>query len=124
STASTNDNGYYEFKNLRKKGSYQLTAQHVSMQKKTVEVNVNTGDVNADLTLADRAYFLEPLEVKSIRATEKAPFAKTNITKQEIEKINQGQDLPMLLSQTPSVVVNSDAGNGIGYTAMRIRGSD
>jgi len=124
STTSTDDDGYYEFKNLRKKGTYQLTAQHVSMQKKTVEVNVNAGEVKADIVLADRAYFLEPLEVKSIRAPEKAPFAKTNITRQEIEKSNQGQDLPFLLSQTPSVVVSSDAGNGIGYTGIRIRGSD
>src|SRR6187399_1605353 len=68
--------------------------------------------------------FLQPVEILSIRAAEKAPFAKTNISKSEIEKNNTGQDLPFLLNQTPSVVVNSDAGNGVGYTGIRIRGSD
>ncbi|UEG48685.1 TonB-dependent receptor [Ferruginibacter lapsinanis] len=68
--------------------------------------------------------FLQPIEVSAVRATEKAPFAKTNLSKKEIEKNNIGQDLPFILNQTPSVVVNSDAGNGVGYTNFRVRGSD
>ena len=68
--------------------------------------------------------FLPPIEVTAIRAGEKAPFAKTNLTKKEIAKNNLGQDLPMLLNQVPGVVVNSDAGNGVGYTGIRIRGTD
>lgn len=64
------------------------------------------------------------VEVKALRANATAPFSKTNIRKPEIEKQNLGQDLPFLLNQTPSVVVNSDAGNGIGYTGIRIRGTD
>jgi iron complex outermembrane receptor protein len=67
---------------------------------------------------------LENIEITSIRAADMAPFTKTNISKKEIEKVNLGQDLPFILNQTPSVVVNSDAGNGIGYTGIRIRGSD
>lgn len=67
---------------------------------------------------------LLPVEVRAVRAGSTAPFAKTNISKSEIQKQNLGQDLPFLLSQTPSVVVNSDAGNGIGYTGIRIRGTD
>jgi len=67
---------------------------------------------------------LENIEITSIRAAAKAPFTKTNISKQQIEKINLGQDLPFILGQTPSAVVNSDAGNGVGYTGIRIRGSD
>ena len=68
--------------------------------------------------------FLEPIEVTAIRAGVKAPFTKTNLSKKDIEKNNLGQDLPFLLNQTPSVVVNSDAGNGVGYTGIRIRGTD
>jgi iron complex outermembrane recepter protein len=71
----------------------------------------------------DTAY-LQPIEVTAIRAGEKAPFAKTNLTREEIAKNNLGQDLPFLLSQTPSAVVNADAGNGVGYTDIRIRGTD
>jgi iron complex outermembrane receptor protein len=67
---------------------------------------------------------LPPLEVRAIRASERAPFAKQNISKGEIQKNNLGPDLPFLLNQTPSVVVQSDAGNGIGYTGIRIRGTD
>ncbi len=68
--------------------------------------------------------FMQPVEVTAIRANDKAPFAKTNLTKKEIEKNNLGQDLPFLLNQTPSVIINSDAGNGVGYTGIRIRGTD
>src|SRR5688500_7822641 len=67
---------------------------------------------------------LDPVEVRTIRAGERAPFAKTNLSKKQIEKQNLGQDIPFLLNQTPSVVVNSDAGNGVGYTGIRIRGTD
>lgn len=67
---------------------------------------------------------LVPVEVKAIRAGATAPFAKTNIGREQIRRQNLGQDLPFLLNQTPSVVVNSDAGNGIGYTGIRIRGTD
>ena len=67
---------------------------------------------------------LTPVEVKAVRAGERSPFTKTNITKAEIQKQNLGQDLPFMLNQVPSVVVNSDAGNGIGYTGIRIRGTD
>ncbi|MBS1610411.1 MAG: TonB-dependent receptor plug domain-containing protein [Bacteroidetes bacterium] len=72
----------------------------------------------------DSFLLLEPVEVTAVRAGEKAPFTKTNLSKKEIEKINVGQDLPFILNQTPSVIVNSDAGNGVGYTGIRIRGTD
>lgn len=121
---TTSTNGDYEFRGIRKKGSYQLLIEHVSMQKKIVDVDVNEVAVTRNIGLTGSHYFLEPLEVRSLRASERAPFAKTNVTKQDIGKNNIGQDLPFLLNQTPSVVVNSDAGNGIGYTGIRIRGSD
>jgi iron complex outermembrane receptor protein len=67
---------------------------------------------------------LQPIEIKAVRANDKAPFTKTNLTKKDIEKVNLGQDLPFILNQIPSVVINSDAGNGVGYTGIRIRGTD
>lgn len=67
---------------------------------------------------------LPPVEVRAVTASPTAPFAKTNLGKKEIAGQNLGQDLPFLLNQTPSVVINSDAGNGIGYTGIRIRGTD
>jgi iron complex outermembrane receptor protein len=77
-----------------------------------------------DTTKLNDTLLLEPVEIKAIRASDKAPFTKTNFSKKDIEKVNFGQDLPFILNQTPSVVVNSDAGNGVGYTGIRIRGTD
>jgi iron complex outermembrane receptor protein len=86
-------------------------------------LRVNTHAQNTEQP-KDSFYLLTPVEVRSVRAGDNAPFAKTNIGKQEISKNNLGQDIPFILNQTPSVVVNSDAGNGIGYTGIRIRGTD
>lgn len=72
----------------------------------------------------DSFYVLTPVEVKAVRAGENTPFTKTNLSRREIAKGNLGQDIPFLLNQTPSVVANSDAGNGVGYTGIRIRGTD
>ncbi len=80
--------------------------------------------MNLNFSLQDDAYALEPLEVRTVRASDRAPFTKTNLSGPEIQKNNVAQDLPFLLNQTPSVVVNSDAGNGVGYTGIRIRGTD
>lgn len=73
---------------------------------------------------SDSFYLLNPVEVRAVRAGDKAPFTKTNLGKTEIEKANLGQDIPFILNQTPSVIINSDAGNGVGYTGIRIRGTD
>ena len=67
---------------------------------------------------------LEEVQVKSVNAGEKTPVSYTNLSEEEIDKSNLGQDLPYLISLTPSLVSSSDAGAGIGYTYMTIRGSD
>ena len=67
---------------------------------------------------------LDEVSVNSLRANAKTPMAFTNLSKSEIENANLGQDLPYLISLTPSVVTTSDAGAGVGYTGFRIRGSD
>ena len=73
---------------------------------------------------ADSFYSLSPVEVRAVRAGEGAPVTRTNLGKAAIAKMNLGQDIPFLLNQTPAVVAYSDAGNGIGYTGIRIRGTD
>ena len=67
---------------------------------------------------------LQEVQVVSTRATAKTPVAFTNVTKDEISKQNTGLDLPFLLLNTPSVLTTSDAGAGIGYTSIRVRGTD
>ena len=65
---------------------------------------------------------LEEVLVSSIRVNEDIPMAFTNVSKDQIEERNLGQDLPILLNFLPNVVTTSDAGAGIGYTGIRIRG--
>ena len=120
----TAEDGTFSIAGIRKAGNYELSVEHVSMEKKVVTISITEKFTEVNVEVSLFAYFLEPLEVKSLRASDKAPFAKTNISKAEIAQNNLGQDLPFILNQTPSVVVNSDAGNGIGYTGIRIRGSD
>ena len=67
---------------------------------------------------------LNEVNVNAIKANKKTPVAFTYLKKEEIEKSNLGQDLPSLLSLTPSIVTTSDAGAGIGYSGFRIRGTD
>lgn len=62
--------------------------------------------------------------VVTTRANVKTPMAYTTVKAHDLEKVNKGQDLPYLLSTTPSVVTTSDAGNGVGYTSIRVRGVD
>lgn len=67
---------------------------------------------------------LEHIEIKATRASEKSPFTKTAISGAAIQAKNLGQDLPFLLTEVPGIVVNADAGNAVGYTGIRIRGTD
>ncbi len=67
---------------------------------------------------------LIPVEVRAVRVNDKAPFAVANLKEKDIRIANLGQDIPYILNQTPSVVISSNAGAGIGYTGMRIRGTD
>jgi iron complex outermembrane receptor protein len=70
-------------------------------------------------------YILNPVSIRDVWSADRdAPFALTNLKPMDIEKINTGVDLPFLLRFTPSLTVTSDAGNGIGYTGLWIRGSD
>lgn len=71
-----------------------------------------------------RVINLNEVEVISTRATGNTPVAFTNVSKEQLKKVNVGQDLPYLLSMTPSAITTSDAGAGIGYTSLRVRGTD
>src|SRR5687768_14211839 len=102
----------------------QYKVRITSVGYKPIEIPVSANGEEHLFKLERFNLFMQPVEVKAIRAGDRAPFTKVNIGKKEIEKMNLGQDLPFLLNQTPSVIINSDAGNGIGYTGIRIRGSD
>lgn len=75
-------------------------------------------------TLTINPVALKAVTVSALRANEKTPMAYTNITQEALAKQNLGKDLPVLLRYLPSVVTTSDAGAGVGYTGIRVRGSD
>jgi len=122
-TSFADDKGQFVVPRV-KKGVYILKVSCVGFKEYEEQVSVGGSDITLDIQLKEEALYLQSLEVKSIRAASNAPFAKTNISKDDIAQNNLGQDLPFLLNQTPSVVINSDAGNGVGYTAIHIRGTD
>lgn len=67
---------------------------------------------------------LQNVEVLGTRATQHTPVAFSEINKQRLNQVNLGQDIPFLLATTPSVLTTSDAGTGVGYTSIRVRGTD
>jgi len=81
-------------------------------------------DFDLEIVLKGGLIKMDAIEISANTLTLDSPFSYSELTKEDIELENLGQDLPFLLEQTPSVVVTSDAGAGIGYTGIRIRGSD
>jgi iron complex outermembrane receptor protein len=118
----TNAQGAYLFKNL-KSGSYTIKVSYIGYKsrQKTVELSAST---TADFSLASGTTLTEEVTVNGTRASSKSPTAFTNLSKKDIEKNNSGRGFEYLLEQTPSTVVTSNAGAGVGYTSIRIRGSD
>ncbi|RYD93383.1 MAG: TonB-dependent receptor, partial [Sphingobacteriales bacterium] len=114
--------GAYNFANL---GSavYTLKVSYIGYQQASKTVNVAANQV-VNFTLSAGNVTTEEVTITATRAGKNSPTAFSNLSKKDIEKNNFGQDLPYLLNQTPSVVVSSDAGAGVGYTGIRIRGSD
>ena len=96
------------------------------MKKKLFSVMALMGVVTAQATEMDtlKSVELQNVQVVATRATHKTPVAFTNMSKEQLKTVNYGQDIPYLLSLTPSITMTSDAGNGIGYTSLRVRGTD
>jgi len=90
---------------------------------KTLRVLLEVGKENSFL-VEEGVTFTDEVIVSATRAGEKTPTTFTTLDKPALRKQNFGQDLPILLNWSPSVVSTSDAGNGIGYTGISIRGSD
>lgn len=91
---------------------------------RTRRVNVTEEGTELVIRLQPTALLSNEVFVSALRVDESTPMAYENISREEIEKRNMGQDIPYLLSNTPSVTTTSDAGAGIGYSGIRIRGVD
>ncbi|WP_411273885.1 TonB-dependent receptor [Daejeonella sp.] len=121
-SAQANQAGNYTLKNL-KSGQYIIRISYLGYQTKQQNITVTSNSM-VNFELNRNSLLADEVLVRSTRATENSGTTYRNVSKEELEKNNLGQDFPFLLNQTPSVVVSSDAGNGIGYTGIRIRGSD
>lgn len=101
-------------------GAQKLSIQYLGFDEQVVTVQPGT-DIVVELV---NSFQLEDVIIEATRAGENTPVTYNNVSKKEIEDQNYGQDLPFLLKWTPSLVTTSDAGAGVGYTGLRIRGSD
>jgi iron complex outermembrane receptor protein len=90
----------------------------------TVKLDLSASGETQDIKLNKSTYQADEVIIHATRVNDKTGMAYTNVSAEAIEKQNLGQDLPVLLNFTPSLVSTSDAGGGVGYTGIRIRGSD
>ncbi|MFC3561095.1 TonB-dependent receptor [Pedobacter jamesrossensis] len=115
-------NGNFSLTNLAS-GKYVISVSYLGYKsaEKTIDLNQN---LSINFSLVPQNFLADEVVVRATRANEKSATTYKNVSKAEIQENNFGQDLPFILQNTPGVVVNSDAGAGVGYTGIRIRGSD
>jgi iron complex outermembrane receptor protein len=119
--AAGND-GSYALRGLRD-GTYALRISFTGYETFDTVVVVR-GTAVADASLREGLFVAEGVIVRGSRAGNRTPMAHSTVEASELRERDMTRDMPFLLSMTPSVVETSDAGNGIGYTSLRIRGSD
>lgn len=119
--AISDNRGAFVFNKIPK-GNYVVQVSFVGFQtyKESLELKED-GHISVNLI---EGIIGEEVVIRANRVNENSPAAFSNLSKAEIEKNNNGQDLPFIIGSSPSVVTTSDAGTGVGYTGFRIRGSD
>ena len=121
-TEITDKEGKFQIKGLAP-GTYFLSVKFLGYSAYETEVEVHA-DIQLEVLLQQTFILTDEVIIAALRANENTPTTYTDVSKEAIDKQNFGQDLPMLLNWTPSLVTTSDAGAGVGYTGLRIRGSD
>lgn len=118
----SDESGNFRFEDI-KKGTYTIEATYLGFNDYTSEIKIDK-DVKIKIGMTANYIMEDEVIVTASRVGEKTPLTYSEIDSEELRRSNQGADLPFLLQNTPSVIVTSDAGAGVGYTGMRIRGSD
>jgi iron complex outermembrane recepter protein len=119
---ATDEKGFFSLENIPV-GNYSLKVSYVGYRSKVLSVDIRETTF-IDVVLDGTVYDLDKIEIRASRVQAGNPFTFVNMDRNTILKENLGVDVPVLLQWTPSLVMTSDAGAGIGYTGMRIRGSD
>ncbi len=116
--------GFFRFANLAD-GDYTLVVSYLGYETVEKDISLKNGSrQQLDFVLNATTFAILPVVVTGSWVDKNIPMTYSNVSKEELEKLNLGQDVPYLLRWTPSAVVTSDAGTGIGYTGIRIRGTD
>jgi iron complex outermembrane receptor protein len=118
----TDSEGNYSL-SVRKGLVYKLRFSFIGFESQIRDVKFK-GDTVLNIVLLAKSVMTEEVFVNATRAGERTPMAYSTVTKEDISKNNIAQDIPYLLGYTPSLVVSSDAGTGVGYTNINIRGTD
>ncbi|MDG1261897.1 MAG: TonB-dependent receptor [Flavobacteriales bacterium] len=142
--AVTNVEGFYTITNVPP-GEYKIEVSYLGFEKSSRTITVEAGKAvesnfkmqeAPDLTVLPFENYpknqvdilplilIEQVVIPAVETPKNGVFSNSTVTQEDIEPLNNGQDLPYMLRFQPSVVTTSDAGAGIGYTGMRIRGSD
>lgn len=114
--------GHFQFINLEP-GDYMLEVSFVGYESYSVKISIPEKKF-LNILLAENAYLDDEVIVMATRVQINSPSTYSEIDKVALEELNMGKDMPYLLEGMPSVVTTSDAGTGVGYTGIRIRGSD
>jgi iron complex outermembrane receptor protein len=122
---AADENGVYRLTELAP-GAYTLQVSYLGYATDTRIISISSGttEKREDIALEEYSYQVDELVVRATRSERLTPMTFLNLSEQQLKPHNLGQDVPFLLQWTPSVVVTSDAGNGVGYTGIRIRGTD
>jgi iron complex outermembrane receptor protein len=118
----TEAQGHFEITNLPA-GEYEIEIKFLGYSTKVLSLTLYQDEM-IQVPLEETFTLTDEVVIYATRANEKTPSTYSTLNKQAIQKQNFGQDLPIQLNWTPSVVTTSDAGAGVGYTGIRIRGSD
>ncbi|WP_373941560.1 TonB-dependent receptor [Polaribacter sejongensis] len=118
---STNFDGKFQLNLL--KGDYTIQVSFIGYNTVSKEISLDKNN-KIEFTLVPNATVLEEVLVSAVRVNADVPVTFSNLSKKEIATRNLGQDIPILLNYMPSVVSSSDAGAGVGYTYMSVRGSN
>ncbi|MBT4780053.1 MAG: TonB-dependent receptor [Polaribacter sp.] len=105
------------------KGTYKVAISYLGFKTRYLDQKI-TQNENITVELFQDENILEEVLVSAVRVNAEVPVTFSNLSKKEIAKRNLGQDIPILLNYMPSVVSSSDAGAGVGYTYMSVRGSN
>lgn len=103
------------------KGTHTLEFRYLTASPIEKTFNL-TSDLVLDVLINENTEVLDEVLVNAVRVGSNLPITHSNISKEDLEKRNLGQDIPMLLNFLPSVVTTTDAGAGVGYTGIRVRG--